>query len=75
MSDEDLGNPVKVAEAKEAVRLSRKLMLRAYKYADPEFTKIVLLSVVNDDSGKVLVLYGKELIEHTTTFINFPIAD
>ena len=75
LTDEELGDPIKVAEAKEEIRISRRIILRAYYYADLEFTKTVLESVVNDDSGKVLILYGKEIIDHTATFINFPIVD
>lgn len=75
LTDEELGDPVKVAEAKEAIKLSRRLMMRAYYSADPAFAKNILDSVVNDDSGKPLMLFGADLIVHTATFITMPIAD
>lgn len=75
LTDEELQDPVKVAESKEALRLSRRLMLRVYYNADPKFTTTVLETVINDDSGKVMILFGGEIIEHTSTFIDFPLAD
>jgi len=74
LSEEDKGDPGKVAEAKESVRISRLYMLSVYRYADPKFTEEVLDAYVNDDSGKTLILFGGEIIKHTD-FITFGVVN